>query len=173
MYGIQATLSQGIIDHLRKDVDLHLEKYPAHKFLDNIRITCVGALNAELSPRGYPPFEYAMLFRFIDGVKQQIHIDGVNVDNLRRATLNVLTHGEKATFEWFSMGADIYREENYKIKSFKFDPNGEKTLLEAWDVPQVHLATTDVPHRFIAHEPVNLVCLRFKTNPSFDELRTK
>jgi hypothetical protein len=35
----------------------------------------------------------------------------------------------------------------------------------------VHCVRTNVPHRFVAHEPLNLVCLRFKNNPDFFTLK--
>ena len=169
MYGVEASLSQGLIDHLRDDVDQHLEKNPAHKFLDHIKLTCEDALNEELTKKGYPPFEYAIIFRYIEGVEQEIHVDGVDANNLRRSSLNIITHGEKATFEWFIIPEQMVREEKTDIKSFKFDhvPDDRKKLLEAWPVPKVHCVKTNVPHRFIAHEPLNLVCLRFKNNPDF------
>lgn len=173
MFGVEASLSQELIDQVRADVDRHLEKNPEHKYLQHITLTCIEELDKELSLKGYPPFEYAMIFRFQPGIVQHIHLDGASLQNVRHASLNVLVRGENATFEWYKTDRlpDVIETET-QIKSLKFEGGPDDyELREVMTIPQVHWVTTSVPHRVVHTSDVtNLVCIRFKNNPSFKSL---
>jgi hypothetical protein len=171
MYVKTQTIPKTLAGALKREVQEHDAQHHTLTQVEFSRDTVLW-LNAFTMREYRHQFEYAVLFRWEPGAVQPLHIDGVPPGAPRNASLNLLVSGgEEATFEWYK--AEVLPEpldSTSGIKAFNVKQE-EAVLINREPLRQFALYRTNLPHR-VANitTPTELLCLRLKGNPTFDEL---
>lgn len=162
MYSKPQSLSDNLVTLLREEtlqqpMDFMLTYA---KFSDRLR----GLITREFLEKGWPAFEYAILFNWHKDQLQHIHIDGVPPEK-RHASLNVIIKGgEGCKFQWYDAPAFGSGATVNQIVSWRVDDDAAKLIHETPLLPTM-LVRTDIPHKVVVESDTILLCLRFRGNP--------
>lgn len=134
-------------------------------------------VNDELISYGVSSIEYCRVYLWPKGSVQTIHIDGS--DNVLHCAINIpLYGGENSKFQWFGG--------NFKLAPVNLPRTNQKAYYINWEsTPYItesielkdgyYLIRIDQPHQAIAATDSDrwMFTMRFKDNPSFEELYDK
>lgn len=134
-------------------------------------------INDELSSYDVSGIEYCRVYLWPRGSVQTIHVDGF--DSVLHCAINIpLRGGENSKFQWFGgnfkLSPVTLRHTNQKANYIKWEST--PYITESIEIKDgCYLIRIDQPHQAIASADSDrwLFTMRFKGNPTFEELYDK
>ena len=137
------------------------------KFISYLPVNKFRFLDIYLRSKGFPSIEYVVAFRFDVNQDQPIHIDGDT--EFRKCSLNFLISGEGKVQFHRCDEAPSEKISTTGIKSYSLAA-ANCHLISDQKMSDAFLMQTDIPHKAIQNGKIDLLCVRFKSNPSFQQV---
>ena len=162
-----------VLKHVEQTVPSNiLDTAVRHRVSHEIPKLIQTEINNDLAKYGIPPIWYAQTYLMKKNTIQPIHVDGNNMIGLVNCAINIPIKGFKNSRHVFYKGNyDLFFDDLGITKHFSLNWNEPEQIADELEIDSPYLLRVDHPHSAIsADEDRWTFTMRFKGNPSFDEI---